>query len=247
VVSSTRVDQLLEKRGRVKVQKLDHIALYMNDRDAAAHFLTSYLDFHVVDRTDRYTLVGAGGRIGKLTLFDAPEDIDVSQGSIERINIRVTDPETTVARLPAEADIMSRDGAYLFSGPEDLPLALIPGQGDFVDYDLEGLVLRSGDPERSARDLLRMGFAPGENATTVKAGEYRLRLVTSAAGVETQGRLYHLGCLVDSAQDHRREAEEQGFEIQDWVEGPNTVAVFVRGPEGVSVEYVEHKPTFSLT
>jgi hypothetical protein len=142
---------------------------------------------------------------------------------------------------------MSRDGGYLFSGPEGLPLALVPGQGDFTDYDLEALVLRSGDPEESARDLVKMGFAPGENATTVKAGEYRLRLVTSAAGVGTQGMLYHLGCLVDSAQDHRREAEEQGFEIQDWVEGPNTLAVFVRGPEDVSVEYVEHKPTFSLT
>ena len=92
-----------------------------------------------------------------------------------------------------------------------------------------------------------MGFAPGENPTTVKAGEYRLRLVTSASGAETQGTLYHLGCLVDSAENHRKEAEEQGLEIQDFVEGPNTVAVFVRGPEGVSVEYVEHKPTFSLT
>jgi catechol 2,3-dioxygenase-like lactoylglutathione lyase family enzyme len=231
----------------VKIQKLDHIALYMSDRDAAADFLTSHLGFHVVDRTDRYTLVGAGGRIGKLTLFDAPDDVEVSQGPIERINIRVTDPETAIARLPAEADIMSRDGGYLFTGSERLPLALVPEQGDFVDYDLEGLVLRSGDPEGSAREFVRMGFAPGENATTVKAGEYRLRLVTSAAGVGSQGRLYHLGCLVDSAQDHRREAEEQGFEIQDWVEGPNTVAVFVRGPECVSVEYVEHKPTFSLT
>jgi hypothetical protein len=52
---------------------------------------------------------------------------------------------------------------------------------------------------------------------------------------------------VNSAEDHRLEAEERGFEIQDWIEGPNTLAVFVRGPEGVSVEYVEHKPTFSLT
>jgi catechol 2,3-dioxygenase-like lactoylglutathione lyase family enzyme len=238
---------LLKKRGQVKIQKLDHIALYMSNRDAAADFLTSHLDFHVVDRTDRYTLVGAGGRAGKLTLFDAPEGIDASPGPIERINIRVADPETVVARLPAEADVMSRDGGYLFSGPEGLPLALVPGQGDFTDYDLEALVLRSGDPEESARDLVKMGFAPGENATTVKAGEYQLRLVTSAAGVGTQGMLYHLGCLVDSAQDHRREAEEQGFEIQDWVEGPNTLAVFVRGPEDVSVEYVEHKPTFSLT
>jgi catechol 2,3-dioxygenase-like lactoylglutathione lyase family enzyme len=231
----------------VKIQKLDHIALYMSDRDAVADFLISHLDFHVVDRTDRYTLVGAGGRIGKLTLFDAPEDVEISQGPIEHINIRVADLETTVARLPEEANIKSQDGEYLFSGPEDLPLGLVQRQGDFVDYDLEGLVLRSGDPEEAARGFVRMGFAPGENAATVKAGEYRLRLVSSEAGVGTQGRLYHLGCLVDSAQDHRREAEEQGFEIQDWVEGPNTLAVFVRGPEGVSVEYVEHKPTFSLT
>ena len=231
----------------MNILKLDHIALYMSDRDAAAEFLTSHLDFHVIDRTDRYTLVGAGGRIGKLTLFDTPEDVEVSQGPIERINIRIADPETTVARLPAEANIQSRDGGYLFSGPENLPLALVQGQGDFVDYDLEGLILRSGAPEEAARGFVRMGFAPGEDAATVKAGEYRLRLVTSAAGVGTQGRLYHLGCLVDSAQDHRREAEEHGFEIQDWVDGPNTVAVFVRGPEGVSVEYVEHKPTFSLT
>jgi catechol 2,3-dioxygenase-like lactoylglutathione lyase family enzyme len=232
----------------MEVQKLDHIALYMGDRDAAAEFLTSHLGFHVVDRTDRYTLVGAGGRIGKLTLFDAPEGTPPSPGMIEHINVRVGDPEAAAARLPKEAGIESRrDGGYLFTGPEGLPLALVTGEGTFTDYDLEGIVLRSGDPETSAREFVKMGFAPGENATTVKAGEYRVRLVSSAPDDEAQGMLYHLGCLVDSAQDHRKEAEEQGFEIQDFVEGPNTLAVFVRGPEGVSVEYVEHKPTFSLT
>jgi catechol 2,3-dioxygenase-like lactoylglutathione lyase family enzyme len=230
----------------VKIQRLDHIALYMGDRGAAADFLTSYLGFHVVDHTDRYTLVGAGGRLGKLTLFDAPGGITPSPGVIECINLRVADPRTAVSRLPAQANPESRDGGYLFNGPEGLPLALVSGSGDFTDYDLEGLVLRSGDPEESARGFVEMGFAPGEEATTVKAGEYRLHLV-AASGVGTQDMLYHLGCLVDSAQDHRKEAEEQGFEIQDFVEGPNTVAVFVRGPEGVSVEYVEHKPTFSLT
>jgi len=231
----------------MKIQRLDHIALFMSDRGAAAQFLTSHLGFHVVDHTDRYTLVGAGGRIGKLTLFDAPEGTTPSPGLIERINLRVADPETAIARLPRGADIESWDGGYVFAGPEDLPLALVSGEGDFTEYDLEGLVLRSGDPEGSARGFVRMGFASGEDATTVKAGEYRLYLVASASGVGTQGMLYHLGCLVDSAEDHRRGAEEQGLEIQDFVEGPNTVAVFVRGPEGVSVEYVEHKPTFSLT
>jgi len=231
----------------MQIQKLDHIALYMNDRDAVAEFLTSHLGFHVVDRTERYTLVGAGGRIGKLTLFDAPEGTAPSPGVIERINIRVVDPESATARLPHQASSESLNGGHLFIGPEGLPLALVPGEGDFTDYDLEGLVLRSSDPEGSARDFVKMGFAPGEDATTVKAGEYRLRLVPSAPDTEAQGMLYHLGCLVDSARDQRKEAEEQGFEIQDFVEGPNTLAVFVRGPEDVSVEYVEHKPSFSLT
>ncbi len=231
----------------MKIQKLDHIALYMSDRDRAAEFLTSHLGFHVVDRTDRYTLVGAGGRIGKLTLFDAPEGTKPSPAVIERINVRVANPQAAASQLPQEANVESRDGGYLFTGPEGLPFALLPGEGDFTDYDLEGLILRSGDPEGSAREFVQMGFAPGEDDTTLKAGEYRLHLVSSTPNKETQEMLYHLGCLVESAEDHRKEAEDQGFEIQDFVEGPNTLAVFVRGPEEVSVEYVEHKRTFSLT
>ncbi|CAN5189683.1 hypothetical protein BH24ACT19_BH24ACT19_01570 [soil metagenome] len=230
----------------MKIEKLDHIALYMRDRESAAGFLTSHLGFHVVDRTDRYTLVGAGGRIGKLTLFDAPEGAAPSPGVIERINIRVADPRSAASDLPREANVEPRDDGYLFTGPEGLPFALVPGEGDFTDYDLEGLVLRSGDPEGSTHDFEKMGFAPGDG-TTVKAGEYRLHLVSSTPDRETREMLFHLGCLVQSAEDHRKEAEEQGFEIQDFVEGPNTLAVFVRGPEDVSVEYVEHKPTFSLT
>ncbi len=229
----------------MKIRKLDHIALYMGDRGAAAGFLTSLLGFHVVDHNDRYTLVGAGGRLGKLTLFDAPEDDAPSPGPIERINIRVSDPEAAAAKLPPEAGAEARDEGYFFAGPEGLPLALVPGEDGFTDYDLEGLILRSESPEDSARGYIEMGFAPGEDATTVKAGEYRLHLAGFAP--DAGGMLFHIGCLVDSVEDHRREAGEQGLEIQDFVEGPNTLAVFVRGPEGVSVEYVEHKPTFSLT
>ena len=229
----------------MKVQKLDHIALYMNDRDEAAGFLTTHLGFHVVDHTDRYTLVGAGGRLGKLTLFDAPQGTTPSPGEIERITIRVADPEAAATRLPQEANAEARDGGHFFTGPEGLPLALVPGDGEFADYDLEGFVLHSGSPEKSASVFVEMGFAPGDDSTSVRAGEYRIRLTESAP--DRGGMLFHVGCLVDSAEDHRKDAEERGFEIQDFVEGPNTLAVFVRGPEGVSVEYVEHKPTFSLT
>ena len=229
----------------MNVLKLDHIALYMADRAAAAGFLTSHLGFHVVDYTDRYTLVGAGGRVGKLTLFDTPGDLTPSPEPIERINIRVADPESAAANLPSEAGAEPRGDGYYFTGPEGLPFALVTAEDGVTDYDLEGLVLRSASPVDSARLFLDMGFAAGEDPTTVKAGEYRLHLVHSAP--EAGGMLFHVGCLVGSAEDHRREAEEQGFEVQDFVEGPNTLAVFVRGPEDVSVEYVEHKPTFSLT
>jgi catechol 2,3-dioxygenase-like lactoylglutathione lyase family enzyme len=231
----------------MKVKRLDHIALYMGDRDAAAGFLTTHLGFHVVDHTERYTLVGAGGRLGKLTLFDAPPGTTPSPGEIERIAIRVADPEAAAARLPREAGAEPRDGGYSFTGPEGLPLALVPGEGEFADYDLDGFVLRSGSPEESARTLAEMGFVPGDGATTVKAGDYLISLTDSSPDANGGGMLFHVGCLVDSAEDHRKEAEERGLEVQDFVDGPNTLAVFVRGPEGVSVEYVEHKSTFSLT
>jgi catechol 2,3-dioxygenase-like lactoylglutathione lyase family enzyme len=225
---------------------LDHIALYMGDRDAAG-FLTTHLGFHVVDHTERYTLVGAGGRLGKLTLFDAPQSTTLSPGEIECITMRTADPEAAAARLPREAGAEPRDGGYSFTGPEGLPLALVAGEGEFTNYDLDGFVLRSGSPEESARTFVEMGFAPGDEATTVKAGDYLIRLTGSAPDANGGGMLFHIGCLVDSAEEHRKEADERGLEVLDFVDGPNTLAVFVRGPEGVSVEYVEHKSTFSLT
>ena len=53
--------------------------------------------------------------------------------------------------------------------------------------------------------------------------------------------------LVDSADEAIAAAKDLGIEIDDVVDAPNTYAVFLRGPEHVRIEYVEHKPTFSLT
>lgn len=228
----------------MNARKLDHVAIYMRDRASTADFLISSLGLHVVDHTDRYTLVGAGGRVGKLTLFDAPEGTPPGTGEIERISMRVEDPRTAAKHLPDEANAEHNgSGEVHFTGPEGLPLSLVSGNST-TEYDLEGITLRSEDPEGAARGFVEMGFEPGEDTTTVGAGEYRLRLVEGAS--DGGGMLFHLGCLVDSAEEHRREAEERGMEVQNFVEGPNTLAVFVRGPGGVSVEYVEHKPGFSL-
>jgi hydantoinase/carbamoylase family amidase len=50
---------------------LDHVALWVADRDPLADFLCGHLGMHVIDRTERFTLVGADAREGKLTLFAA--------------------------------------------------------------------------------------------------------------------------------------------------------------------------------
>ena len=52
--------------------------------------------------------------------------------------------------------------------------------------------------------------------------------------------------LVESADEHIAAAHDLGIEIDDVVDAPNTYAVFLWGPEHVRIEYVEHKPTFSL-
>jgi catechol 2,3-dioxygenase-like lactoylglutathione lyase family enzyme len=58
--------------------------------------------------------------------------------------------------------------------------------------------------------------------------------------------LNHIALLVDSAGDVQHEAERRGVEVDDVKDAPNTFAVFLRGPAGVRIEYVEHKPGFSL-
>jgi hypothetical protein len=65
-------------------------------------------------------------------------------------------------------------------------------------------------------------------------------------GTPDRPLLNHLAVLVDSADEHIAAAHDLGIEIDDVVDAPNTYAVFLHGPEHVRVEYVEHKPTFSL-
>ena len=50
---------------------LDHVALWVADRDPITDFVTERLTMHVIEKTDKFTLVGTNARRGKLTLFDA--------------------------------------------------------------------------------------------------------------------------------------------------------------------------------
>jgi hypothetical protein len=81
----------------------------------------------------------------------------------------------------------------------------------------------------------------------VEVGGAFVELHPGEPGDPEKPLLNHLAVLVDSADEHLAEAQDAGVEVDDVVDAANTYAVFLRGPDRVRIEYVEHKPTFSLT
>jgi catechol 2,3-dioxygenase-like lactoylglutathione lyase family enzyme len=120
-----------------------------------------------------------------------------------------------------------------------------------LDYDLDHVALRSADPQATASEYGSLGFraaAPGASGCPrVEVGGAWIEFQPGEPGAPEQPLLNHLAVLVDSADEHAAAARDLGVEIDDIVDAANTLAVFVWGPERVRIEYVEHKPTFSLS
>jgi catechol 2,3-dioxygenase-like lactoylglutathione lyase family enzyme len=207
---------------------LDHVALWVDDRDVIAATLLDRLGIHQIDRQDTFTLLGADARRFKLTLFDAEGPRD--PGVLLHIALRVN-------RLPA-------GGRASFTAGEGLQIILLetPTQ---VDYDLDHVALRSADPALTASEYERYGFRPAGPGRVEVGGAF---VTFHPGGSESTERplLNHLALLVDSADAAIADADELGIEVESVVDAANTYAAFVAGPEGVRIEYVEHKPSFSL-
>ena len=73
-----------------------------------------------------------------------------------------------------------------------------------------------------------------------------LRLEQGGAGEGDRPLLNHIALLVDSADELHEEAKRRGLDVADYVDAANTLAVFLWGPDRIKLEYVEHKPGFSL-
>jgi catechol 2,3-dioxygenase-like lactoylglutathione lyase family enzyme len=233
----------------MRPQTFDHVALWVADRDPIADFVTAHLGMHVIDRTDKFTLVGSDARRGKLTLFAAEGPRE--RGALEHVALRVSKLDDALGRLPSGLEVdRPHDGEAYFDVSEGLRLGLVEAATD-VEYDLDHAALLSPDPEATARAYERLGFRyspPGASGRprVVVGGAY-VEFHPGDPGEPEQPLLNHLAVLVESAEEHIAEAEELGVEVESVVDAPNTYAVFVWGPERVRVEYVEHKPTFSLT
>ena len=219
--------------------KLDHIALWVAQRDSIADAAVAQLGMHVIERTDAFTLVGSEARHGKLTLFEA--EAPRERGALVRVGLRVSD----LAR--AQESLAERSGEVEL--PDGLVVRLVEAPTE-VDYDLDHVALFARDPEAAAKQWEALGFARVDPATDgaprLEVGGAFVELVEGDPGDPERPLLNHVAVLVDSADETLDHARDRGFEVADVVDAANTKAVFVWGPERVKVEYVEHKPTFSL-
>ena len=227
----------------MRIETFDHVALWVDDRDTLAEVLTRHVGMHVVDRTDAFTLVGSDARRGKLTLFAA--EGGRQPGVLARVALRVTDRDAAAADLPPELGAVRFDqGSIRFTAPEGLELELVERDGEGVDFDIDHVVLRVPDPDRSFRELAELGFTSDNGR--LRAGQTQVELERGDPGPRERPLLNHLALRVESAQEHIDEAKRRGLDIVKVVDAENTLAVFVNGPDGVQLEYVEHKAGFSL-
>jgi catechol 2,3-dioxygenase-like lactoylglutathione lyase family enzyme len=215
---------------------LDHVAFWVADRDSIADFLTRHLGVRAIDYQETFTLLGVDARRFKITLFDAPGPRDPA--AFGHVALRVNNLEEARAQLP-------QGTPEIFDAGEGLRIKLVQAATE-LDYELDHIALLARNPLATAAEYERYGFRHvGGNRAEV-AGAY---VEFHAGAPKPTGRplLNHLAVLVDSADEIVAHAEELGIEVESVVDAANTYAAFLTGPEGVRIEYVEHKPTFSLT
>jgi catechol 2,3-dioxygenase-like lactoylglutathione lyase family enzyme len=233
--------------GSVRPNTLDHVAYWLDDRDRIADFVTSHLGMHVIERTDKFTLVGRDALKGKLTLFDAEGPRE--RGALKHVALRVNDLREALGELPEDLPVERENGNAYFDLGDGVELGLVEAETE-TDYDLDHVALYSADPPATAARYRDYGFT---DAGTSSSGAPRVEVAGAFVefhpgepGEPERPLLNHLAVLVDSAEEHQQEAVKREIEVQDFVDAPNTLAVFVWLPERVRLEYVEHKPTFAL-
>jgi catechol 2,3-dioxygenase-like lactoylglutathione lyase family enzyme len=220
----------------VQPKTLDHVAFWVADRVAPARFLERHLGMHVITEESNFTLLGRDARRGKLTLFDAEGPREA--GAFEHVALRVSDVAAARAELP--------DGTpETFEIGGGINVTLVEAATD-VEYDLDHVALRTSDPQATAKEYERYGFRDA-GAQQVEVGGAFVRFQAGDPGTSERPLLNHLAVLVDSTEDVIADAGTHGIEIESVVDAANTYAAFLWGPDRVRIEYVEHKPTFSLT
>ena len=214
-------------------EKLDHVALYVTEPEAVAARILAQLPFRIIEETDEFVLLGRDPELGKLTLFEAPGPGPREPGQLRSVGIGV--PCATVERT------LDLD--------EGLRLGLTPSD-PAGEVEVDHVTLLAPDPVASARRWLELGFQPApksaSGALRVKVGDQHVELHSGSVRPIDRPLLNHLGVLVPSFDDVHRAADEEGLDVTKVVDAEHSRALFVNGPDGVELEYIEHKESFAL-
>src|SRR5258705_5751078 len=136
--------------------RLDHVAYWVADRESIADFVTAHLGMHVIDQTERFTLLGSNASRGKITLFDA--EAPRERGALGHVAFRVSDLAAALELLPAGLELdRPREGEAYFELSEGVRLGLVEAATD-IDYDLDHVALLSANSEETAAEYGSLGF-----------------------------------------------------------------------------------------
>jgi catechol 2,3-dioxygenase-like lactoylglutathione lyase family enzyme len=216
---------------RPRPSKLDHVALYVSDPEGVAARILSQLPFRIIEETDEFVLIGRDPELGKLTLFhaDAPREAGVVRG------VGIGIPCATVERTVDLGD--------------GLRLELVPADPE-GEVELAYLAVHTPDPAASAKAWLEFGFEPAPKSARevprVRLASQYVELHASTPDHTDRPLLNHLGLLVDSLDEVRRSVDSMGVAVNREVDAENSRALFLDGPDGIELEYIEHKPSFAL-
>jgi catechol 2,3-dioxygenase-like lactoylglutathione lyase family enzyme len=224
----------------MRIASFDHVALYVSELDRAAEFTIRHLGMRELERSDEFRLVGSDPAAGKLTFFSARGTRE--PGMLASIGLRVRDLDSALRLLPAGLSIERSGRQASFSGPENLPICLVKAHTE-VDGDLDHVRLRMPDPARVYKAFERHGLT--NEGGRLRAANAFVDIVSGSPEAE-RPLLNHLGFRVESLEEQAIAIEQQELEVVERVDAPNTRALFVRGPGGIKIEYVEHKPSFML-
>jgi catechol 2,3-dioxygenase-like lactoylglutathione lyase family enzyme len=220
-------------------RSLDHVAMRVVDRDAFTEELLEAFELRVIERTERFTLIGPDFEHGKITLLDAePGPRPEAQQLVSLVFAEQPDA------IDATPRVLSNGVVVTLQSTDDLG----DSGGHLPRHSLVGVVLRSEDPERAGANFAaQQGMhvrSEARDVVTVEVGAGAgdgLITLLRAGGEPVMGPdpLDHLGVLVDDAAAWRDALGADGGVIDRWVEAPHSRAVFVPGPDGVIVEFVE--------
>ena len=132
------------RRGRAGSRKhdtsrIDHVALWVADREADTRRILDLFDIDVLEKTDDFTLIGSDPELGKLTLFDA----EGPRAQSQLMGIAFREPGREDAQ-----DIDVGEGLHLYRLGEPHAWAV----------DLDHVSLRVADAEASAKRWVDLGF-----------------------------------------------------------------------------------------